>query len=668
MGECYICAVEQPYVSVVVVNYNVRFFLEQCLRSVETAVQRLEGRYGAGAAEVWVVDNHSVDGSVEMVAAQFPWVRLHANKENLGFSKANNQAIRAGSGKYVLLLNPDTVVEEDTLVRTVEYLEAHEDVGGLGVKMLDGKGRFLPESKRGLPTPAVAFWKIFGLSALFPKSKVFGRYHLGYLSAEKTHEIDVLSGAFMMMRREALDQVGLLDETFFMYGEDIDLSYRIQLGGWKNVYFAGTRIIHYKGESTKKRSANYVFVFYKAMVIFARKHFSKGRAGLFSGLIHGAIWFRAALALLRRLAEALWLPLLDGLLIAGLMYGAVLYWEINHKYVEGGTYPPIFTQVLVPAYVLLWLCGLWFGGAYQVPYRAGKAMKGIIWGTLLILLGYSVLPEHLRFSRMLIFLGAASSALTLGLGRTLLAWAFPYSGFGLRRQVVRRVLLVGGPEETHRVQKLLHESGFSVEVQGFVHHTVYKDPLFAGLVEDLPLLAEVHRVDEIIFCAKDLTADLIMDCMTRTRLAHVDFKIAPSESAFIIGSNSIHSTGTWYMTQVNAIGSRQNRRKKRLFDLGMCLLLLGTVPAGLFVWNLPRFFGRWSLVLRGKNSWIGYARSGSAEGLPKLRPGVLHPAMHLNGLHVDPDFFHRVNLLYAKDFSLQGDWNMMFQYWRELGR
>jgi GT2 family glycosyltransferase len=152
----------------------------------------------------------------------------------------------------VLLLNPDTVVEEDTLVRTVEYLEAHEDVGGLGVKMLDGKGRFLPESKRGLPTPAVAFWKIFGLSALFPKSTLFGRYHLGYLSAEETHEIDVLSGAFMMMRREALDQVGLLDETFFMYGEDIDLSYRIQLGGLEERVFCGYADYSLQGRKHQK--------------------------------------------------------------------------------------------------------------------------------------------------------------------------------------------------------------------------------------------------------------------------------------------------------------------------------------------------------------------------------------------------------------------------------
>ncbi|MEM1359023.1 MAG: glycosyltransferase family 2 protein, partial [Bacteroidota bacterium] len=230
--------------SVVIVNYNVRYFLEQALLSVERAVAGLR-------AEVWVVDNNSADGSVEMVRRRFPWVQLIANKGNPGFSVANNQAIRRSKGKYVLLLNPDTVVEEDTFRKCFDYMETHPLVGGLGVRMIDGTGRFLPESKRGLPTPWVAFTKAFGLARLFPRSRRFNHYHLGYLPAEETNTVEVLAGAYMWMRREALDEVGLLDEAFFMYGEDIDLSYRILKGGYENHYFPETTIIHYKGESTK---------------------------------------------------------------------------------------------------------------------------------------------------------------------------------------------------------------------------------------------------------------------------------------------------------------------------------------------------------------------------------------------------------------------------------
>jgi len=203
--------------------------------------------------EIFVVDNSSVDGSTDMVRKKFPLVQIIANKENQGFAKANNQAIRKAKGEYILLLNPDTVVEDDTFSKVVAFMDSHPDAGGLGVKMVDGYGKFLPESKRGLPTPATAFYKIFGLSVLFPHSKRFSKYHLGYLDENKIHKVDILAGAFMLLRKSVLDKTGLLDEAFFMYGEDIDLSYRIMQAGYNNYYFPETRIIHYKGESTKKK-------------------------------------------------------------------------------------------------------------------------------------------------------------------------------------------------------------------------------------------------------------------------------------------------------------------------------------------------------------------------------------------------------------------------------
>ena len=295
-------------ISIVIVNYNVKHFLEQCLHSVEKALQNVQG-------EVFVVDNNSVDGSAQLINEKFPNIQFIQNTENVGFSRANNQAIKLAKGKYVLLLNPDTVVEEDTFEKVLAFMEAHPDAGGLGVKMIDGKGAFLPESKRGLPTPWVAFYKMFGLSRLFPKSRKFGKYHLSYLNKDEVHEIEVLAGAFMLIRKSALDKVGLLDETFFMYGEDIDLSYRIQQGGYTNYYFPETTIIHYKGESTKKGSLNYVKVFYNAMVIFARKHFSGSKASVFALLINMTIYFRALLSVSKRVLQKVYIPVVDALLI-----------------------------------------------------------------------------------------------------------------------------------------------------------------------------------------------------------------------------------------------------------------------------------------------------------------------------------------------------------------
>ncbi|MDC3352046.1 glycosyltransferase family 2 protein, partial [Crocinitomicaceae bacterium] len=377
--------------SVIIVNYNVEFFLEQCLNSVYKALKNVEG-------EVFVVDNNSIDGSLAMVRDKFPQVTLIANKDNVGFSMANNQALKIAKGDYHLLLNPDTIVEEDTFEKIIAFMDEHPDAGGLGVKMIDGKGNFLPESKRGLPTPRDAFYKIFGLSRLFPKSKRFGRYHLSYLDIDETHEIEILSGAFMLMRKEALDKVGLLDEAFFMYGEDIDLSYRIVLGGYKNYYYPETRIIHYKGESTKKSSVNYVFVFYNAMIIFAKKHFSSKNAKIYSFLINLAIYFRAGVAILNRAIRKLTLPMVDlALIILGLF---LIAWE--YQAIQDIIIPENLLAYGLPIYGLIWFLTQLFSGGYDRPIKLIKNVIGSAIGTALILMIYALLSKEYQFSRLII--------------------------------------------------------------------------------------------------------------------------------------------------------------------------------------------------------------------------------------------------------------------------
>ncbi len=326
--------------SVIIVNYNVRFFLEQALLSARKAMQQL-------SAEIIVVDNNSVDGTSEMMREKFPEVIYLYNKENVGFAKANNQGIAIAKGKYVLLLNPDTIVEEDTFEKCLRFMETHEDAGAVGVKMLDGKGNFLPESKRGFPSPRVAFYKAFGLARLFPTSKIFGGYHLGYLSENETHEVDVLAGAFMFIRKTALDKAGWLDESFFMYGEDIDLSYRIVKAGFKNYYFPDTRIIHYKGESSKKGTMNYVRMFYQAMIIFAQKHFSSN-AGFYILMLKAAIYLRALLSVVYSFLRRWSLPIADALTLYGGMLLLKNYWQYNVKVAEGLTYPEEYIYFIIP--------------------------------------------------------------------------------------------------------------------------------------------------------------------------------------------------------------------------------------------------------------------------------------------------------------------------------
>lgn len=252
--------------SIVIVNYNVKYYLWQCLDSIRRATVGIE-------SEVFVVDNNSTDESEEFIRAEYPWVNYIFNKDNKGFASANNQALHLAKGEIVMLLNPDTFISENVLSDSVAYLEQHSDVGALGVRMLRNDGSFAPESRRGIPTPFTSFCKMSGLCSLFPKSRLFGRYYMLYLDNDTDCEIEVVSGACMIIRREALDKAGLLDETFFMYGEDIDLSYRILKSGYRNCYLP-VDILHYKGESTEKTSFRYVYVFYQAMLIFFRKHFS----------------------------------------------------------------------------------------------------------------------------------------------------------------------------------------------------------------------------------------------------------------------------------------------------------------------------------------------------------------------------------------------------------
>ncbi|SRR5579871_17986 len=274
--------------SIIIVNYNVKYFLEQCLCSVKKAIGKVE-------AEILVVDNNSTDGSIEYLRPKFSFVQFIINKENLGFSRANNQALALAKGNFILFLNPDTIVGEDSFEKSISFLKGNADAGALGVKMIDGSGNYLKESKRGFPSPGVSFYKLSGLTALFPHSKIFGKYYLGNLSEKENQIIDVIAGAYLFTKKETLARTGGFDEQFFMYAEDIDLSYRIQQAGYKNYFFAETTIIHFKGESTKK-DFRYVKLFYKAMSQFAKKHFSKGASGLFSMMIQAAIWLRACIS------------------------------------------------------------------------------------------------------------------------------------------------------------------------------------------------------------------------------------------------------------------------------------------------------------------------------------------------------------------------------------
>lgn len=507
--------------SVIIVNYNVKAFLEQCLQSVKQSTGLELGK----DFDVYVVDNHSVDGSVKMLRERYPWVNLIANEENVGFSKANNQAIRLSKAKYVLLLNPDTLIETDTLKKCVDFMESHPDAGGLGVKMIDGQGRYLKESKRGLATPEVSFYKITGLCKFFPRSKRFAAYYMGHLDPDKIHQVEILSGAFMMMRKETLDKIGLLDETFFMYGEDIDLSYRILLGGYKNYYFPETKIIHYKGESTKKGSLNYVMVFYKAMEIFAEKYFSKGKYRLYIHIIRIAIWLRAFLSMLSRIFKRILLPLGDGLISYGLLYGLARLWAFLF-FKNPEHFPDIYYHLVLPVFALLMVAGNFIMRAYRKPLVLKKSATGYIVGTLAFLIIGALMGPDWQFSRFLTVGGGCLAGIGGCLWRLLLGKVM-HKSFPLATRSHKHYLVIGYEQERQRVRHLLKREGVD---EDHIHLLSVKD---ASTVLDEQM--KVYGIGQVIFCSKDLSFDQIMNMVMQLKQSGAESKIILPDSEVRVG-------------------------------------------------------------------------------------------------------------------------------------
>ena len=637
--------------SVIIVNYNVKHFLEQCLVSVEKALEKID-------SEIIIVDNNSVDGSINLIKEKFSFVKLIANKTNTGFAVANNQALKIARGKYVLLLNPDTIVQEDTFSKCLEFMENNQNAGALGVKMFDGNGKFLPESKRGLPTPGVAFCKIFGLSTLFPKSKYFGKYHLGFLSKNKIHQVDILSGAFMLIRKQVIDKVGLLDEAFFMYGEDIDFSYRIIKAGYKNYYFSETNIIHYKGESTKKSSINYVFVFYKAMIIFAEKHFTKKNIKTFSFLINIAIYFRASIAVLQRIIKRWSLSIIDFLLFTGLIYGFSIFYQDFSEVM----FPFEKVKIIIPVYALIWTISNRTFGIHQPPFKIVNILKSNAAGLIFLLACYALIPKSIQFSRAVIL---GSSLITLFVSY-LTRYSFHIFKIGLFQNQINKnktIAIVGSKEEFDRIQNLMLSNHNIIK-------KVYKicpnknlslEMKFDGNINQLNEIISVNKVDEVIFCAKDISAQNIIYSMAYVNTKkNISFKILPEKSQIIIGSKSIYNDENYYTTELKNINSSENIRKKRSFDIYTCLILLFTFPFIIvFSRKYPIIFKELWHVIYGSKTWIGYQNTLQSTNLPKIKPCVFSVVNKAD--QNKPEISNKVNIIYAKDYSLILDLNLILR-------
>ncbi len=375
-------------VSIVIVNYNVRQFLSQCIDSI------LKSKRSNFELEIIVVDNASIDGSIDYLSNHYPNVKLIANNKNVGFSKANNQGINVAQGSYILILNPDTIIQEDTISICLDFMGHNQNTGVIGVKMVDGSGKYLPESKRGEPTLWNSFTKFSGLTNLFPSSKLFSGYYLGHLDENNIHKVDVLCGAFMFFRKNVLTEAGKFDEDYFMYGEDIDLSLQVRKKGFDVIYLPTTKIIHFKGESTKKTSYNYIKNFYNAMKIFVKKNYKGTQGFLLSIFLTIIISVIGTLAYIKNLSKNNFRLLIDaGLIFFGTQFFKEMWATYNFNNPTYFNNPASYYNNI--GIVIIYSTFLFFFGQYDNYWRLKRLFFAVLISFIVSSIISALLPLYL---------------------------------------------------------------------------------------------------------------------------------------------------------------------------------------------------------------------------------------------------------------------------------
>ncbi len=647
--------------SVIIVNYNVRPFLENALVAIRRALQGIDG-------EIIVVDNASDDGSAEMVA-RFPDVQLIQNSENIGFSRANNIAIRRSRGNLLLLINPDTVVQEDTLRVMMRFFDTHPDAGLAGCKILNPDGTFQLPCRRSFPTPWVAFTKVFGLSALFPRTRLFGRYNLTYLSPEETYPVDAVSGSFMMIRRDVVEKIGGLDESFFMYGEDLDWCFRVAQAGYKVYYVHETSIVHFKGESTRRSNIDELEHFYGAMQLFVEKHYARSAVVRF--FLKAGIALRGLAAAMARVVRPAASAALDGLLLDLALFLSAYWYFGNPTHFTFNAHPVVW---VVPAGILIAVAsavGLY--GAYRHSIaRAGLAVVV----SYLVISALVFFAKGFAYSRIVVVLSGLLTFVFVPLWR-LLRLVLKGHGTGRAGLFGSRTLVVGtGAVVEEVLRKLRARMGNGYEVVGLID--VNRKRLgerlagveIVGSTENIRKVIYDLRVSEVIFAVDELLPyGAILEVIARSSTPGVNFRLVPNSQDAILGKTRIDDLETLPLVDIEYNLSRSwNRAAKRAFDVVFSLLLLpfAYLPLRLaMVFGFrPRPGGCTGEILRVPRICLGtMSFVGLPVGDPHFAPAH-EPQSHLGkpGLtgiiqineHADlrPEERERLALYYAKNQSL----------------
>lgn len=645
-------------ISIIIVNYNVRDFLENTLHSVRKAMAGIDG-------EVFVVDNASQDGSVAMVREKFPEVHLVASPDNLGFGRANNIAMRQAKGRYFLILNPDTVVQEDTLSAMIRFMDAHTDAGMAGCKVLNADGTFQLSCRRGFPTPWASFCKVFGLSSLFPHTRIFAGYNLTYLDENGTYPIDALAGSFMIVRRAVFEQTKGFDEDFFMYGEDLDWCFRTQKAGWKIYYTSDTSIIHYKGESTKRSSIDEVRVFYDAMHIFVRKNFSA--PFLFILFLRAGIAVRSLIAMVIRRWRIAVLVVLDTAVVTAGLLAATTHRFGGPLGLPAYAYPE---AVVVP--VLIVLCMLAFFGVYGRKWHDASRTAGAVVAGFFVISSLTFFFKEFAFSRRIVLEMSVFNMVALSTMR----WALRARASAKRHGMMRRTVIVGTAQQSQQLlQRLRAGAMHNYDVVGFVGMTV---DTIGKIVAGLPVLGststiarvlEERDVEDVIFVSDAVPYADMLAMMQKCAGLSVTFRLVPATADVLLAKSGIDVLTEYPLVTFDLnIARPLNRIQKRLFDLLVAaILLVFMAPLGMFLASVRRHVGGLVSVLRGNKSLVG--PRGILPGQEGMlgKPGLVSMGDVYAGGTLALEQREHFDMYYARNQSLLLDMNILRRALRRAG-
>ena len=658
-----------PDVSVIIVNYNVRDFLQQSLVSLQKALKGIR-------SEIFVVDNASDDGSAEMVRKRFPRIRLIANTVNLGFAKANNLALKKARGKFLLLINPDTIVQEDTIRVMVEFLKTHPDVGLAGCKIMNPDGSFQPACRRGFPTPWVAFTRISGLSKLFPKTKIFGKYNLTYLNTEETYPVDAVSGSFMMLRHEMFVQVGGLDESYFMYGEDLDWCYRIRQAGWRIFYVHSTQIIHYKGESTRRSSIDEIHTFYEAMHLFVEKHFHSSR--LFKIVLRSSIAVVSFAAFITAALQPLKIAVFDFIAMTFSLLIAEYIWRGELFRYPAYAYSIVFT---IPAIMVIGC--LYAAGVYTARRMSVSRSIGAIFLAYVFISALTAFFKDYAFSRMIVAISGILAMIVIPGWRLVFRLVRKTSAHGRGTLFGKRTLMVGTDNDAVGLQqKLRTRIGEGYEIVGFVGTTheqigeMLNGIPILGSIDNVGKIVKEQKISDVIFSPKALSYMQILSVISRSREQVVNFHLVPTTMEVIVGKASVDSIDDVPLVQIAYnIDKPSHVVTKRMFDIVLSGLLLITVypifrlfslirkrRQSRFLTGLPHVFhGTMSLVGTPVNAMFAPKQIGDLLFLGK--PGLTGLVQLQQHQDLSDDELTQYDLYYARNQSVLLDLEILIKTW-----